>query len=178
MTDTFKVFACGSTVGPDVDILRAPFSFGQSGSTPIYTNVWNPIERYQITNTPIESNKCEDLVGIGHTHFYVALRKDSGTTIEIYEFFINTANTMASLTKWSTFTNMGLKARFLEDSLNTLANHPIRNIYVAGSGTNSFSENLSANPNTMFFIMSNQVAAEIYYNPSFFTFFAATDTTG
>jgi hypothetical protein len=132
------------------------------------------IERYQIANTPISSNKCEDLVGIGQTHFYVALRSAARTTIVIYEFKIDSNLIVATLTKWSTFTNIGIKARFLDDLLNSLPNQPIRNIYVAGSGMNSFSENLSANPNTLFFIMSNQVAAESYYNPKFFTFYAVS----
>ena len=74
----------------------------------------NQIERYQILSTPVNSNKCEDLVGIGHTHFYVALRKDLGSrsTIVIYEFNIDTDHMLATLTKWSTFTNLDLKARF------------------------------------------------------------------
>jgi hypothetical protein len=114
LTDNFKFFACGSTVGPNVDILRTPFTFRQPGTSPRYTILWNQIERYQIANTPIASNKCEDLVGIGHTHFYVALRKDLGSrsTIVIYEFNIDTDHILATLTKWSTITNLDLKARF------------------------------------------------------------------
>jgi hypothetical protein len=49
--------------------------------------------------------------------------------------------------------------------LNAITGQPEKNIYVAGRGMDSFSENLSINPNTMFFIMSNQVAAESYYDP-------------
>ena len=53
MSDWFKFFACGSAVGPNVDIIRISFQFDKTSSSPWETIVGNDIERYQITNTPI-----------------------------------------------------------------------------------------------------------------------------